>query len=259
MYLRLGFSVAAHLEPEVLIIDEVLAVGDTAFQQKCIGRMEGIANKGRTVLFVSHNLAAVRKLCSRSMLLSHGQKVIEGPTDEVLETYLSGLGGRAGIDLSQRTDRQGDGRFRFSEVVLRSGGREVDIPLSGQDLEVVLRYETADGASIPRPTVGIAVYTTLGAHLVQLDSETAGGLPSLPPNGEIVCRIPRLPLPAGRYTLNLFGAAGGEVSDWVGTAAEMTVADGDFFGTGRTLGGEPTVMVRHAWDAHERSAAPISA
>jgi lipopolysaccharide transport system ATP-binding protein len=255
MYLRLGFSVAAHLEPEVLIIDEVLAVGDTAFQEKCIGRMESVANKGRTVLFVSHNLAAVRKLCSRSMLLSHGTKVAEGPTNEVLETYLSSLAGGAGVDLSQRTDRQGDGRFRFTEVLFRADGRVVDIPLSGQDLEVVLRYEIADGAAVAHPTVGIAIYTTLGAHLVQLHSETAGGLSALPPNGEITCRVPNLPLPAGRYRLNVFGASGGEVADWVSGATDMTVADGDFFGTGRTLTGEPTVLVPHSWEVHERSAA----
>src|ERR687887_369466 len=88
MYLRLAFSVAAHLEPEVLIVDEVLSVGDLAFQEKCLGRMETVAGEGRTVLFVSHNLAAVSKLCPRSMLLSRGSKVTEGPTRQVIEAYV---------------------------------------------------------------------------------------------------------------------------------------------------------------------------
>jgi homopolymeric O-antigen transport system ATP-binding protein len=89
MYLRLAFSVAAHLEPEVLIVDEVLSVGDLAFQEKCLGRMEAVAGEGRTVLFVSHNLAAVSKLCPRSMLLSRGEKVTEGPTRDVVEAYVA--------------------------------------------------------------------------------------------------------------------------------------------------------------------------
>jgi lipopolysaccharide transport system ATP-binding protein len=90
MYLRLAFSVAAHLEPEILIVDEVLSVGDLAFQQKCLGRMGEVASQGRTVLFVSHNLTAVSRLCPRSMLLSRGRKVTEGPTVEVLEETAAG-------------------------------------------------------------------------------------------------------------------------------------------------------------------------
>ncbi|MEA2436599.1 MAG: lipopolysaccharide transport system ATP-binding protein, partial [Thermoleophilaceae bacterium] len=97
MYLRLAFSVAAHLEPEILIVDEVLSVGDLAFQEKCVNRMESVAGEGRTVLFVSHNLTAVRKLCPRSMLLSGGQKVMEGDTVDVINNYVGGLMERTGV------------------------------------------------------------------------------------------------------------------------------------------------------------------
>ena len=252
MYLRLGFSVAAHLEPDVLIVDEVLAVGDIAFQEKCIGRMENVASEGRTVLFVSHNLAAVRKLCSRAMLLSKGRKVAEGATDDVLTTYLTSLGGSGGVDLSDRTDREGSGRFRFTDVVLRSNGRVVDMPMTGQDLEIALRYEGLEARPVRRATVGIAVYTVLGEHILQLESEVSGGLGELPVSGEVLCQIRSLPLPAGRYTLNLMGAAAGEVADWVQRALDVTVAEGDFFGTGRTLGeSSQTVLVRHDWDVRE--------
>ena len=88
MYLRLAFSVAAHLEPEILIVDEVLSVGDLAFQEKCLGRMERVAGEGRTVLFVSHNLTAVQNLCPRSMLLARGRQVMTGPTSEVIDEYV---------------------------------------------------------------------------------------------------------------------------------------------------------------------------
>ena len=134
MQLRLAFSVAAHLEPEILIIDEVLAVGDLAFQEKCLGRMETVAGEGRTVLFVSHNLTAVSNLCPRSMLLESGAKVAEGPTREVIETYVRSVVRETGTLLTERTDRGGTGGLRFTEVAFESGGRVVDSPAHGRGL-----------------------------------------------------------------------------------------------------------------------------
>jgi lipopolysaccharide transport system ATP-binding protein len=186
------------------------------------------------------------------MLLSKGRKVTEGPTDDVLSTYLTSLGGGGGIDLSERTDREGSGRFRFTDVMLRSNDQQVDMPMTGQDLEIAVRYETADGRPVRRPAVGIAVYTALGGHIMQLESEVSGGLTELPPRGEVVCRVPNLPLPAGRYVLNLLGAAAGEIADWVQRAVDLTVAEGDFFLTGRTLSGSTqTVLVEHGWEVRE--------
>ena len=91
MYLRLGFAVAAHLEPEILVVDEVLAVGDAAFQTKCLGKMGTVARTGRTVLFVSHNMATVQKLCSRAILIENGSVAAQGPVNEVVSHYLAGL------------------------------------------------------------------------------------------------------------------------------------------------------------------------
>jgi len=89
MYVRLAFAVAAHLEPEILLVDEVLAVGDVAFQQKCLGKMENVAREGRTVLFVSHNMGAIRNLCERTLLLDSGKIQVDGPTDDAIATYLN--------------------------------------------------------------------------------------------------------------------------------------------------------------------------
>jgi lipopolysaccharide transport system ATP-binding protein len=94
MQVRLAFAVAAHLQPEILLVDEVLAVGDAEFQEKCLGKMRDVTREGRTVIFVSHNLAAVRSLCSRALLLDHGRLVFDGDTDEAVEQYLSRVGGR---------------------------------------------------------------------------------------------------------------------------------------------------------------------
>src|SRR5262249_20778715 len=113
MYVRLAFAVAAHLEPEILIIDEVLAVGDAGFQKKCLRKMGDVAGDGRTVLFVSHNMAAVQGLCSRACLLSDGQIVGDGSPGNMVQRYLADIFSTAPQCLDERKDRQGTGEIRF--------------------------------------------------------------------------------------------------------------------------------------------------
>jgi lipopolysaccharide transport system ATP-binding protein len=249
MYLRLAFSVAAHLEPEVLIVDEVLSVGDISFQEKCLGRMERVAGEGRTVLFVSHNLTAVQTLCPRSMLLSHGRKVMEGRTSDVINEYVSGVRRHTSIDLAQRTDRDGSGRFRFTGISFESDGGPTDVPSTGDDLDIVLSYESSDGSPVRNAGFAIGVYSVLGALVLQLQSDVTGAAyDSIPPKGELRCRIPRLPLPGGSYVLNLMGTSGGAPADWIQRAGELTIAEGDFYGSGRRLpDAHQTVLVDHTW------------
>jgi lipopolysaccharide transport system ATP-binding protein len=252
MYLRLAFSVAAHLEPEVLIVDEVLSVGDLAFQEKCLGRMEAVAGEGRTVLFVSHNLTAVSKLCPRSMLLSRGRKVAEGPTSGVIEAYVTTARRDTSGSLEARPDRQGTGRLRFTELrLVDANGDVLDSPRTAQDFDIILRYEAADGRPLRSAVFGISVYSVLGELMLNLQSDaTRTGLGDLPPSGEVRCRLPRCPLPAGRYVLNVLGALGGEVADWVQRAAELTITEGDFYGTGRLPSqAHRSVLVDQTWTA----------
>jgi lipopolysaccharide transport system ATP-binding protein len=255
MYLRLAFSVAAHLEPEILIVDEVLSVGDLAFQEKCLGRMERVAGEGRTVLFVSHNLTAVQTLCPRSMLLSAGRKVIEGPTPAVIEQYVRSVRSHASTDLAERADREGSGRFRFTGIRFEAASGPVDMPATGDDLDIVLSYRSTDGRPIRNAGFAIGIYTVLGGLTLQLQSDVAGSMQaSIPARGEVRCRVPRLPLPAGRYVLNLMGASGGTPADWIQRASEMTVAEGDFFGSSRRLpDSHQTVLVDQAWTVAEEA------
>ena len=118
MYVRLAFAVAAHLEPDILLVDEVLAVGDVSFQQRCLGRMQDIADEGRTVLFVSHNLPAVRQLCNRCILLEGGSIQQTGTADAVISDYLAGVTQRTFVPLSSRTDREGDQSARYTRMWL---------------------------------------------------------------------------------------------------------------------------------------------
>lgn len=253
MYLRLAFAVAAHLEPEVLIIDEVLSVGDLAFQEKCLGRMESVAGEGRTVLFVSHNLTAVQKLCDRSMLLSRGQKIVEGRTADVIQEYVAGVRSDAATPLADRADRQGTGRFRFDSIAFESGLGPTDMPVTGEDVDIVLRYHSPDGAPVRNAGFAVGIYTVLGTLILQCQSDVTGVLfRELPPSGTIRCHVPRLPLPAGRYTINIFGTAAGDVADWVQRATELTVAEGDFFNSGQRLPeSHQSVLVDQEWVVEE--------
>jgi lipopolysaccharide transport system ATP-binding protein len=258
MYLRLAFSVAAHLEPEILIVDEVLSVGDLKFQQKCLGRMEEVATEGRTVLFVSHNLTAVRKLCPRSMLLSGGRMVTEGDTVDVINTYVGGLMERTGVRLGDRTDRQGSGRLRFTEVRLARGDAVIDMPFTGEALEVVLSYETDQQRPFTQPRFIVNFGTVSGDMMLHLESDVAGAaIDEIPPRGELRCMIPRLPLPPGRYTINISAGQGDELLDLVSTALVMTVGEGDFYGSGRRpTGSHQAVLIDHQWSVSAEPGAP---
>src|SRR5262245_46524100 len=141
MYLRLAFAVAAHLEPEILLIDEVLAVGDIAFQRKCLGKMGDVARQGRTILFVSHNMAAVESLCSTAYLLENGQLVESGTTKTVIDAYLSTVPTLCNASLEHRTDREGNGRLRFTDIEFRSDeGVLTEVILTGKTLLISIAY-----------------------------------------------------------------------------------------------------------------------
>ncbi len=251
MYLRLAFAVAAHLEPEILIIDEVLSVGDLAFQEKCLGRMQAVAGEGRTVLFVSHNLAAVAALCTRSMLLQGGRKLTEGPTGEVIQEYISRT--RAGMTqrLDERPDREGSGRVRFTAVGFEVAGEPSDIARTGDELAIVLGYETADGRPARDLSFSVSVNSMLGERLLNLPTELVGArFDGLPPTGQVRCTLPRCPLPDGTYWLNLFAHQGGETLDWVQRAVELQIAGGDFYASGQPApANHQAVLVDYRWSA----------
>ncbi len=233
MHMRLAFAVAAHLEPEVLIVDEVLAVGDAQFQKKCLGKMGSVAKEGRTVLFVSHNMAAVSNLCGRGLVLEGGRVVYAGTQAGAVARYLTGC--RAGEQsLRDRTDRAGSGEVRVVAVEVRdTGGRTLDVAASGQDVEICLRYETAQGFQSSKVIAGLCVKTQFDAPVfLQHNRLTRDDWGALPPRGTFVCRVPRLPLPPSSYRITYSLMLDGEYLDAMEDAYELTVTDGDFYGSG---------------------------
>jgi len=253
MGLRLGFAVAAHLEPEILVVDEVLAVGDAAFQRKCLGKMGEVSKEGRTILFVSHNMAAVAALCTRGVLLNRGHVAKDGPVNEVITHYMEMGAAKVSIPLTERADRRGSGRFRFTNVsFLNENGDVTSGGVSGRPLTILLDYEASDGKSARDVDAFIAFYGSFGELLfaphVRL---THGAFEEIPPKGQMICRIPKLPLTPGSYRFSLeMGIAPDNLIDRIEDAGVLLVEPGDFYGTGNLPLQQHTkaVMVDHQWE-----------
>jgi lipopolysaccharide transport system ATP-binding protein len=236
MYLRLAFAVAAHLEPEILLVDEVLAVGDAAFQKRCLGKIGEVAEEGRTVIFVSHNLSAVERLCDSALLLNHGRVTFQGSTADAIERYLQTGSAAQGL-LTEAARRPGRGRVRFTSVSALCDGRPAIHLTSGSRVELLLDYEVLDGARIEGARVRVGWTNLLGDTLFVCMTDAAGSpLPELPgPTGTVRVEVPSLPLHQGTYRLQAWIKCGRDLEDQVTDAAELTVAGGDFFGTGAAL------------------------
>jgi lipopolysaccharide transport system ATP-binding protein len=253
MCVRLAFAVAAHLDPEILIVDEVLAVGDAEFQKKCLGKMSNVASGGRTVLLVSHNMAAIENLCRSCVALQSGKIFARGPTFDVLNAYLGGRQTVKGeVDLSSiLADRDGAGPLRFARMrIMDEQGNVIDRPRAGQSVEIQLAF-SGDDSTRKAARVSIAFATYRGHTLFICNNETAHkDIMSIAAYDTAKLKIPEFPLSAGTYMLRLYLERGGVIEDWI-KDLELEVADGDFFGSGQNT--PPTwhgqvVLVRHSWD-----------
>jgi lipopolysaccharide transport system ATP-binding protein len=253
MQVRLGFAVAAHLEPEILLVDEVLAVGDASFQKKCLGKMGEISRSGRTILFVSHNMGAVQALCSRSYLLDQGRIVREGSTRDVISYYLQeGGSSQFSLSLKDRKDRTGNGKIRFRSVEIVTPGYGTGFLLTGEPGEIRLYYE---GYPPLRDVhVTMAIGTLLQEWIFYLSNEMTGDpFPEIPSRGAFVLTIPKVPLLPSTYIANLCVAVRGEIADWIQSAIQIPVEGGDFFSTGKLPPpGYGHTALLHRWHVEER-------
>lgn len=245
MYVRLAFAVAAHLEPEILVIDEVLAVGDAAFQRKCLGKMGDVAKQGRTVLFVSHNMTAVISLCTRGVWLNQGRIVSEGGTREVVQNYLQSTGVSDTIPLEDRTDRDGSVRAVALKIENADAGGIIRV---GSRLRCSLAYRGETPLKNPRFRLEFHDFTS-SAPLCVLDNEVAGGLQdSLPPEGVVTCLTDPLYLTPGRCFVNVIIYHGKDMADEVEHATCLDVETEDIFGTGKMPSRRRALFVlKQAW------------
>jgi lipopolysaccharide transport system ATP-binding protein len=227
MYVRLAFAVAAHLEPEILVVDEVLAVGDLAFQKKCLGKMEDVTYGGRTVLFVSHNMNAVQRLCSSCMMLDQGQLVAYGDTAEVIVRYLTTGAGTVSaaswIDLT-RMSRRGTGRARFTAIWYASDDESVEFqPYADGPLDVSLAITSDSSRTVG--SIALTLYDEYGTKLVNADTISLGQGIALQEGDNIIrLRIRNLHLNPGIYAIGLWVAdPPAEIYDYTASAIKIEV------------------------------------
>ncbi len=260
MYVRLAFAVAAHLDPEILVVDEVLAVGDAEFQKKCLGKMSEVASVGRTVLFVSHNMAAVERLCRTAILLQNGKIATRGTVLEAVQAYQSCAGPSALLhELGAVQNRSGRGTMRFKSVEIW-GESKGQAPVTNGELNILIAL--SGDAMRPRASrVGIGVSSAFGARLIICSTEmTMARSPEIGGKTQLLCRIPGLPLTKGRYLLTLFIEQDRVIEDWIQDACSFDVDDGDFFGYGRNAPSGwdgQLVLVPHAWQTLEQHAKAV--
>lgn len=252
MYVRLAFAVAAHLEPEILVVDEVLAVGDAEFQKKCLGKLRDVSYGGRTVLFVSHNLPTLQKLCPSTMLMAEGRVVSIDSTSKILAQYLATENKDHFGFLADRTDRTGNGHARFIRIWIEDiEGCALSCASSGQGVQICLCYKSDTEKIIKQVKCSIAICDQENNPMILLSSE----LPSVEyhdwqPSGVVKCQLAKLPLSQGTYRLMVYLECQGAIVDFLECASELKVENGDFYGSGRVVpsGWEGrTVLVNQVW------------
>ncbi len=227
MSVRLAFAVAAHLEPEILLVDEVLAVGDAAFQRKSLGKMNEVAEAGRTVIFVSHNLAILQALCQRGILLERGQVQADAPVAEAIDHYLRRLEKASSQDLLERADRDTSGyhdtMLKGLEIRDRVGGH-TDAVVAGRPATITVEFTEV----VPMMECQLTIVNSLGQPVTTFDSENSA--PADVRDSElgtrIECEVPSLPLLPGRYRIDVVIKGKRQIQDGLQGATFFDVEPG---------------------------------
>jgi homopolymeric O-antigen transport system ATP-binding protein len=265
MRVRLAFSVAAHLEPEILVIDEVLAVGDASFQKKCMGKMGDVASQGRTVLFVSHNMAAVKALCTEGLVLKNGQVAFRGESEDAIAAYLAAKPSEEDGNLAEAKGREGSGPIRFTRFnVFDHLGQSTDLLQSGQRITLELNYASTSDEKCPSGLAFHIFFTTaMEERLFICSTQFAGDSPEVfPTTGAVRCSLPCLPLLPVQYSLEIACVVTGRkvTMDRIVNAKVLTVIEGDFFGSGKL---PPAYvgpfLVPHSWEVIDERVATANA
>lgn len=256
MKVRLGFAVAAHLEPEILIVDEVLAVGDAEFQKKCIGKMNDVSkNEGRTVLFVSHNMNSIQELCNKGLFLKDGQVDFMGSIQETIPRYLSSYKNTLMTsDLTNIRKRNGNGLVRFSSIkIIDDSKNEINFILSGQNITIELGFENNNNEDTNSFHISVSFVNDLEQPIFHLSTLEGMGknfiLAKTNKQVKVYCTVKNIPLPSGIYSINLYCSNGVKTFDEIIGGARIKVEAGNFFNTGRILDAKWGVVLQKSfWD-----------
>jgi len=228
MYVRLAFSVAAHMEPDILLVDEVLAVGDTEFQKKCLGKMEEVTQKdGRTILLVSHNMAAIERLCRKTVLLENGKIRMVGKTEDVIAEYLNTKEALSKQPLIERKNNNGSKRVVFTHCEVKEYDKE------NRRLTFEIHYKNNSKEAFKNIKISLDIKDQQGAHLANITNTVLDQKIDLNPDkGIIHLNIDDINLLTGNYYADLFlasDAVNSEILNWVLDACMFTVDNDSFY------------------------------
>lgn len=224
MYVRLAFAVAAHLDPEVLIVDEVLAVGDATFQRRCMDRMTELVRSGRTILFVSHNMQMIPQLCRRAVLLDRGQVARVGNAADVTRSYLEGMLAESRTGDLREKFRVGDGRARFVRAELVDGNGQPIMQFECGD-DLIVRAEIESTVAVPNIVFAVVISTTHGARVITSLTREVGFHANLRPGTQVYeCRFRNVMLRPGHTVLAHLWMSDSQVLDFVENALVVDVA-----------------------------------
>jgi len=258
MYVRLAFAVAAHLEPEILIVDEVLAVGDAEFQKKCLGKMKDVSSEGRTVLFVSHNMAAVSELCQTSILLQNGTIQKKGITKDIISNYLNiDKATNNTRNLENIQHREGNGSIQFTRYSIKNkDNEELDFVVSGQTISIELYFKVKRKTDFGNIHFSIKILNENNIPLIHLSEYVNKGcyfkINEATETGMVRCTVTELQLPEGDYSLTFFCSNLISVFDSIESGGTLCVREGNYFGTGKTIGSKYGLfLVKSAWEITE--------
>jgi lipopolysaccharide transport system ATP-binding protein len=257
MFVRLAFSVAAHLNPEILVVDEVLAVGDISFQKKCLGKMSEVSRGGRTVLFVSHNMAAVQNLCATAIVLNEGQLAFHGASKEAIDFYLHSIGSTSSrghiIDLSETQRRRGLETVLQRLEFYTRGKTPVrgSLPL-GDSLQIRIHFLLEKPKE--KIQVGVGFDSMFGQRIFTAHTSFEPGYFCRKQVGPqtYVCNIPSLTLVPGEYTIRVWVDDSGDSLDILDDVARLQVIESDYYGTGR-VPWNGTFVLKHNWHIEQAS------
>jgi len=252
MQVRLAFSVAAHLDPEVLLLDEVLAVGDAEFQAKSHARVEEIAQSGRTVLFVSHDIGAVGRLCDNAIVLREGLITFSGAAEDAVKEYLVGAHAPGG-EATRRRDPRSPVALGRLEARSSDGSGAIRV---GSPVEIVVELEAREPTPMRSLRVELAIFHPTGGQCAAFSTDLDGGeqvsSQSISGRSTLVCAVDGLPLKQGVYVVAAALYRYGQPVDQIDRAFDLTVLPGPFFSTGGVPANYPApIAIRHSWSLTE--------
>jgi lipopolysaccharide transport system ATP-binding protein len=252
MYVRLAFSVAAHLDSDILLLDEVLGVGDLEFKRKSLAKLKETVVDGRTIIIVSHQLDVLRELCTQGVYLDQGKIKQTGKIEEVIDFYLSDHEVKTNTDLSSRKDRQGNGKVMIAAIRFTDqAGQYIPEVHSGQYVKIQIQLSSAEPI-LHNLEIRLDVLDKMGQQWLVFSNNVSDGMIESA-NGHAVpeCTIPKFPLAAGHYVLNVSLNENRQRSDLIQDAFRFTVLPGNFYKTGRTPDFSKGVLVEYHWGVKE--------